>query len=137
MTQNLIGLYPPIVSDLRVTIDGLKANGYDAVVTPIVNPQCGRSFTDETLRQRHNVFSRSDLILEANDWHQRIIAKVTDTIDCDSPDDTFRRHSERVLQQELLFAEHLSIASVVIRLHSERTVNLARVVSRQIKRTAV
>lgn len=133
MTRNLIGLYPPIVSDLRSTIDALADNGYDLVVTPIVNPQATRSFTDAALRERHTVFSRSDLILDANEWHQKTIARLTDSIDCDSPDGAFRRHSVQVLQQEMSFSEHLSNGSMLIRLRSGRSVNLARTMPRHIK----
>lgn len=133
MNRNVVGLYPPIVSDLRTAIDELSGNGYDVLVTHIVSPQCTRSFTDASLKQRHTVFSRSDLILEANEWHQNIIAKLTDNIDCDSADDAFRRHSERILVQELSFSEHLCNGSMLIRLHSERTVNLARTIARHIK----
>lgn len=136
MTRNIVGLYPPIVSDLRTTIDSLADSGYDVVVTPIVNPQATRSFTDAALRQRHTVFSRSDLILDANEWHQKTIARLTDSIDCDSPDETFRRHSEQVLKQEMCFSEHLSNGSMLIRLHSGRSVNLARTVARHIKSTS-
>lgn len=134
MARHFVGLYPPIVSDLRATVDALTATGYDAIVTAIVNPQYTRCFNHRTLQQRHTVFSRSDLVLEANEWHQRIIAKITDTIDCDSADPAFRRHSEKMLLQEMSLADHLSNRSVLIRLHSARSVNLARHVVRQVKR---
>lgn len=127
-----IGLYPPIVSDLRATLDRLEANGYSCVVTPIVHPQRARNFTDPALRRPHTVFSRSDLVLEAHEW-TRTIARVSDSIDVDSADAAFRRHSEQVLQQELAFAEHLNNVAVLIRLTSGRSVNLARTVARDIK----
>lgn len=132
-TRTMMGLYQPLVNDLRSAIQALPADGYDFVVTPIAHPQFKRNFTDAALQQAHMAFSRSDLILEANEWHQRVIARVSDYIDCDSPDEAFRKQSERTLLQELSFAEHLQNGFVMMRLHSERSVNLARIVSRKIK----
>lgn len=132
-TRPMMGLYQPIVNDLRTTINALPDDGYDFIVTPIVNPQFVRNFTDEQIKQRHTAFSRSDLILEANEWHQKVIARISDYIDCDSPDEAFRKQSEQTLVQELSFAEHLMNGYAMIRLHSERTVNLARIAARHIK----
>lgn len=129
----MVGLYQAVANDLRSTIKEISKDGYNYFVTPIAHPQFVRNFTDDQLQQRHMAFSRSDLILEANEWHQWVIAKISDYIDCDSPDESFRKHSERTLLQELSFAEHLQNGFVMLRLHSERTVNLARFVSRKIK----
>lgn len=129
----MIGLYHPLANDLRSTINDITKDGYNFFVTPIAHPQFVRNFTDENLQQRHMAFSRSDLILEANEWHQWVIARVSDNIDLDSPDEIFRKHSEQTLMQEISFAEHLQNGFVMIRLHSERTVNLARFVARKIK----
>lgn len=132
-TQSLIGLYQPVVNDLRSTINEISKDGYRFFITPIAHPQFVRNFTESQLQQRHMAFSRSDLILEANEWNQWVIARISDYIDCDSPDESFRRHSEQTLLQEVSLAEHLQNAFVMFRLHSERTVNLARIISKKIK----
>lgn len=132
MAKPLIGLYQEHISNLRSSLTRINEH-FDMLVTPIVNPLYYRDFEDDTLSTRHAIFSRSDLILEANEWHQKIIAKISDYIDCDSLDETVRKHSVKTLIQELSFADHLLNGYVLIKLKSERSINLARIVSRQIK----
>lgn len=132
-TRQFLGHYPPLVNDLQATIEENSKVGYHFFVTPIAHPQFVRNFTNNDLQQRHMAFSRSDLILQTNEWITRVVARVSDYIDCDSPDESFRKHSERTLVQELSFAEHLQNGFVMIPLHSERSVNLARIVSKKPK----
>lgn len=134
MAKVYVGLYQEHVSNLRTSLQTLEEDGFDIMVAPIVNPLLYRNFNDEPMKSRHLVFSRSDLILESADWHHKIIAKISDYIDCDSTNEGIRKHSEQTLHQELSFAEHLLMTgSVLIKLKSARTVNLARILSKQIK----
>lgn len=129
MAKVYVGLYLEHIANLRPALKNIQEDGYDLMVGPIVNPLYNRNFVDDKL----TIFSRSDLIMEAGEWHHRHIARISDNIDCDSTDIGIRRHSEKTLQQELSFAEHLN-TQVLIRLKSNaRSTNLANIVSRHIK----
>lgn len=58
-----------------------------------------------------------------------MVAKVSDYIDCDSPDYTVRKQSEETLMQELRFALHLTVPVVLISLHKPQNANLSRVIN--------
>jgi type II protein arginine methyltransferase len=86
------------------------------------------------MKKRHIKFSRSDLILPPAEWLHRVISKINENIDCDSLNDQYRRYSEKVLIQEIEYAEHLiQHGYVMIKLKSSKCVNLARIASRNIK----
>lgn len=134
MSKLYVSLYQEYCPSLRDSLKHLAEDGYDMMVTPIVNPLFRRNFDDTNgLAKRHTVFSRSDLILEAAEWHGKIMAKVSETIDCDSACDRIRKHSERTLVQELSFSEHLMNCYVLVQLRAGPSVNLARTLSRHIK----
>lgn len=103
------------------------------VVTQIVNPLFYREFTDVSIKSRHGVFTRSDLIVEPTTWSLKIISKLSDYIDCDSADPIVRGHSEATLKQEMIYAQHLAQqGSMLVKLKGSKTVNLARIVTRNI-----
>lgn len=133
MTKLYVALYQEHTASLRDSVKHMTEDGYDLLVTPIVNGSNRRTFDDPTLSIRHTVFTRSDLILEAAEWHGKIVAKISETIDCDSACPRIRKHSERTLMQELSFAEHLMNCYVLIKLRAGPSVNLARTVARHIK----
>lgn len=131
--QVYVGLYLEHIANLRPALKNIQEDGYDLMVGPIVNPLYYRNFEDDQLEMKSAVFSRSDLIMEAGEWHHRHIARISDNIDCDSTNINVRTHSQKTLQQELSFAEHLN-TQVMIRLKSSaRSTNLANIVSRHIK----
>lgn len=110
-----------------------KKSGYDKVVTSIVNPLRPREFTDKAIKVRHQQFTRSDLILTSNEWYSRFIFKITESIDCDSQDDSVRIRSEQTLAQELSLAEHYNTGNILVKLKSGNNVNLARLLSKSIR----
>lgn len=134
-----VGVYQNIVSDLSETMKFLEENGCDLVAAPIVHPMFRRQFSvtsddDDSIQTKHMAFSRSDLLLQSTEWMYKFVSKITDTIDCDSENITLRKHSEQTLMQELSFADHLiQHGFVMIRLKGVNTMNLSRIVSKNIK----
>lgn len=134
-----VGIYQNHVSDLSETMKFLEENACDLVAAPIVHPMFRRQFTvtndgDDSILTKHMAFSRSDLLLESSEWMYKFVSKITDTIDCDSDNIILRKHSEQTLMQELSLADHLvQHGFVMIRLKGINTMNLARIVSKNIK----
>lgn len=80
-------------------------------------------------------FSRSDIILESQEWCNNIIAKINDEFDCDSKDDIIRIRSQTMISRELDFADHvITYGFTLVKLTGSDTTNLARIISsKQIK----
>lgn len=125
-----ICLYSDHATNLPAKLNFAQKNLCSVVITPIVNPLFKREFEDEAVAEKHLRFSRSDLILEPVDWLNKIVAKISDHIDCDSPDENIRKHSEKILKQEITYAQHLSSQGfMLINLRGTNTLNLARIIS--------
>lgn len=134
MAKTLICLYQENVADLVECLNEIREHGYDVIVTPIVSSLFYREFDDMQIKMRHLAFSRCDLILESSQWLNQVISKLSDNIDCDSENETVRKHSEKTLLQEISFAEHLIQHGLILyKLKSMKSVNLARILSRNIK----
>lgn len=135
MSKVLIFLYQEHVSDLQASITNATNNWYNCIITPMVYPSFQREFLEGTpMKSKHLAFSRSDLLLSSQDWYSRIITKLSDYIDCDSPNDSVRKHSEKTLQQEISFSEHLiQQGHSLIKINSSNTMNLARMISINLK----
>lgn len=131
--KTLIGFYREHASDLPELLRFTENNFFDTVVTQIVNPLFYREFTDASIKLRHGAFTRSDLIVEPTTWSTKIISKLSDYVDCDSTDPVVRSHSEATIKQELVYAQHLAQqGSTLVKLKGTNTVNLARIVTRNI-----
>lgn len=119
-------LYVEHVSNLNETITKANNNGYDSVVTPIVQME-QREFYENPLVKKHINFTRCDLILD--NWC--LVLKLSETIDCDSNVESIRKISEKTLLQELWFAEHLGQVSgwYLLKLKSQNCANLARILN--------
>lgn len=113
-----------------------EENSIDIIVTPIVNPLYSREFINQDIADRHKNFSRSDLILHPSMWMTKIVAKISDYIECDSNDSNVRTHSSATLEQEMGFAQHLAAQGyMLIPLRDTNTLNLARVIARNLSGT--
>lgn len=84
-------------------------------------------------------FSRSDIILESQEWSNNVIAKINDEFDCDSKNDAVRIHSQNMLSRELDYADHvITYGFTLVKVSGSETTNLARTISsKQIKGRAV
>lgn len=134
VNRTFVCLYHEFVADINEGIIDCNRNGYDVIVMPIVSQLFYREFEDTAISLRHLPFSRSELILTANQWIHLVIAKINDNIDCDSDDETVRKHSEKTIMQEISFAEHLLQQGFILyKLKTIKCVNLARMISQCIK----
>ena len=125
----LLCLYQEHTSDLEEALKLAARANYDVIITPNTNPLFYREFNEKPLSERHSVFTRSDLILNADQWMRRFVSKINDGIDCDSRNENVRRHSERVFHQEFSLAKHLGENGCsLVRLKSENCVNLAHLI---------
>ncbi|KAJ6637456.1 Protein arginine N-methyltransferase 5 [Pseudolycoriella hygida] len=126
--KNTICLYSQeSVNDLRATIQQTKENGYDMMVCSLVVSKVNNMIS---LTNEERNFSRSDIILESQEWSNNIIAKINDEFDCDSENDAIRLHSEKMLSREIDFADHvITYGFSLLKLTGAQTTNLARIVS--------
>lgn len=120
--------------NLQKFIEKAQNNSYTAIAAPINCTEVPIEFKTEPLKSTHTDCSYSDLILNADVWNGKVITLLSDTIDCDSKNLKVRQNSEEILKKDLSWTEHLHYGGyTMLRLKSDNNINLARVVSRQIK----
>lgn len=128
-----IYLYKECVVDLVNAIEFSAHINCNSLITSITNPQFRREFYREPLRKNHICFTRSELLLEPSKWTNQVVCKLSDNIDCDSPDENVRKFSESIVKQEFAFSQHLSAnGQMLIKIHGTNTSNLARTISAEI-----
>ncbi|XP_063695873.1 protein arginine N-methyltransferase 5-like [Culicoides brevitarsis] len=127
MGKQTIIWYKEHVTDLREQMQMNKAQKFDSVVVNITHPLFKREFEKEKLRDEHQLFTRSDLILSPSEWLDQVVLKLSSDLELDSEDDAIRKHSEKVLMQELNMASHLiQNGYVLMELKPGNSTNLAR-----------
>lgn len=127
MSQNepSVSLYLDNVTDLEEALEVAKRAKYNRLVTRITNPNVHQR--TDNIGKSSQRFTRSDLVLNADQWRHDTILKVSENIDCDSNEPQLQKASERNLKQELEWAKHLdTIAHLMVSLNSENSCNLAR-----------
>ena len=72
------------VRDLDQTVQSVKAQNLEFLVMPLVHPRYRRRVTPVV--PRDTPFTRSDMILSSSDWTQMIVGRISEWINCDSPD---------------------------------------------------
>ncbi|XP_077538137.1 protein arginine N-methyltransferase 5-like [Haemaphysalis longicornis] len=112
--------------DLSEAIISASQAGYKFVACPINHPRARPNF-DASGDSRQ--FVRPDLVLPSQDWSTLVTAKISEWIDVDSPVDSFRKMSEKFLQQELSYAAHLGVPAILMKVESCRCINLARILT--------
>lgn len=122
-----ICLYPEFVSDIQETLKIGKEAKYTRVVVPIVNPSLSQR-EHEKYRDQRKVFTRSDLLLDANSWNDNTILKIGEFNDCDSRDEALWKESVKNFKLELDWAKHQNTvnAVVLVPLKTDQCTNLAR-----------
>lgn len=126
-------LYRECVADLPKAVDFSEQMKCNVLITSITNPNFRREFTKQSVRDNHLRFTRSELLLEPAKWQTQVVAKLSDSIDCDSSDENIRKNSESTLKQEIAFAQHVAgHGSVLVKINGTNTSNLARILSSEL-----
>lgn len=128
-----IYLYKESVPDLLSAVDFSERINCNVLITSIANPSFRREFHHEQLRSNHTRFTRSELLLEPAKWQNQVVAKLSDSIDCDSNDDNVRKFSESTIKQEISFSQHVAgHGQILIKIRGTNTSNLARTISAEL-----
>lgn len=126
-------LYRECVADLPKAVDFSEQMKCNVLITSITNPNFRREFTKQSVRDNHLRFTRSELLLEPAKWQTQVVAKLSDSIDCDSSDENIRKNGESTLKQEIAFAQHVAgHGSVLVKINGTNTSNLARILSSEL-----
>lgn len=124
-----IYLYKECVGDLVQAIDFSEQMKCNVLITSITNPQFRREFHYQPLCRSHMRFTRSELLLEPSKWMSQVVAQLSNSIDCDSPNENVRKSSEATIKQEIAFAQHVAChGQMLMKLHGTNTANLARTI---------
>lgn len=133
-TKTTICLYREHVTNLRATIKFAESHSCDTIITPIVNPLFYPEFEHLPICQHHIRFTRSELVLEPSVWLNKVVPKLSDSIDCDSVDRNVRKHSALVLKREIAYSQHLSsYGYTLIRLRGTNTLNMAKILMSELQ----
>ncbi|KFB42955.1 AGAP009048-PA-like protein [Anopheles sinensis] len=125
-----ISLYLDTAYDLEKEIENATKLQCNSVTVPIVHLNFDREFVREPLRTKHGQFTRSDLLLSSSEWVNKVICRIGENVDLDSPIDHIRKQAERTVLQEISFAEHLvQNGYLYTRLRGTNCANLARTVA--------
>eukprot|EP01117_Protostelium_nocturnum_P013830 TRINITY_DN5206_c0_g1_i2.p1 TRINITY_DN5206_c0_g1~~TRINITY_DN5206_c0_g1_i2.p1 ORF type:complete len:626 (+),score=226.31 TRINITY_DN5206_c0_g1_i2:52-1929(+) len=131
--ENLyFGLEFNCVPDLVETLEDNR-NEFDFIVVPLGHPKNERNLLNPQGAADEETFARSDTLLNSSQWSSFIIGKISNWIDLDSVNESTRRNSERVLLQELSWAAHLNLPSIVLPTPSFDSTNYAHIVHRKLQ----
>uniref|UniRef100_G3MLH5 Protein arginine N-methyltransferase n=2 Tax=Amblyomma TaxID=6942 RepID=G3MLH5_AMBMU len=114
---------------LREGLASATNAGFKFVAVDISHPRARREFIEHDVKTNPRPFARSDLVLPSQDWNSLVTLKISRWIDVDSPVESFRKTSEKVLMQELSYAAHVGVPAILIDVRSRCCVNLARMLN--------
>jgi len=112
------------VEDALATAHDASDSKCDFITIPIVHPRY-RRVVGEGAPSRSGLFTRSDMVLSANEWTKFVVGKISAWIDPGSDVEAERINSEHALRQELMWATHLSLPAVQFNLTSYNCANSA------------
>lgn len=113
-------------TDLSEAIISAGNAGYKFIAVDISHPRYRQELLDPNPKSKPTPFARSDLVLPSQDWSSLVVLKVSQWIDVDSPNETTRKMSEKVLERELCYAAHVGVPAIIINLKGPHCINLAR-----------
>eukprot|EP00112_Aurelia_sp_Birch-Aquarium-sp1_P010012 Seg2160.4 transcript_id=Seg2160.4/GoldUCD/mRNA.D3Y31 product="Protein arginine N-methyltransferase 5" protein_id=Seg2160.4/GoldUCD/D3Y31 len=116
------------VPDLRIALQTANQSGFDFICTPLAHPRFKREF-EKDAPPRPGAFTRSDLLLPGSDWSSLIVGKISPWIDVESKDEQFQKNSLKALNQEISFACHLSLPSLIMKLKRPDNIQLGQVLN--------
>ncbi|XP_032238768.2 protein arginine N-methyltransferase 5 [Nematostella vectensis] len=116
------------IPDLVVALGSASQSGFDFICAPICHPRYKREFLEE-IPDRSKSFTRADLVLSSQDWSSLIVGKISPWINVGSLNEVVRKNSEKALMQEVNYAIHLGLPSVMLELGNYNIINLAHYVN--------
>ncbi|KXJ79026.1 hypothetical protein RP20_CCG002711 [Aedes albopictus] len=123
-----ISLHQDTLYELETAIEHAAKSNYNSITIPLAHRRFDREFVVEPLKTSHQRFTRSDLLLSSTQWLNRVICRLSCSVDCDSEDDDVRKQAEATIRQEISYAEHVVQSGyILLRLKNGDCTNLARV----------
>ena len=112
----VIGYDTNDVPNIKNLLDSTEEDGIDFLVIPMVHPRYERLITTSELKEikREDPLTRSDVLLSCNDWNTLVVGKVSRWIQLDSEHKLIRDKSFKAIKQELAWASHLGLGSIVL-----------------------
>ena len=92
--------------DLPARLASLQTHGASFIVSPLAHP---RYRHDKKRPLDGDPMTRSDLVLDSQQWGQRVVGKISPWLQLDSPHVAIRRRSEEAFRQEIAWAAHLGL----------------------------
>ncbi|XP_073223968.1 protein arginine N-methyltransferase 1.5-like isoform X1 [Cicer arietinum] len=137
--SRFIGVETYFNKSMTVVLDNniFLEKGCDFVVAPLMSP----TYRPSLMQQFGSIsvelrlpFTKSDLNPSAKIWNTKVIGKISEWIDLDSPDQTLRKDSETVLKQEIDKAAYLSLQACLLPTPKRNTcANYARCVNQYLQ----
>ena len=110
--------------NLRETLIAALQSGAGFAVVPLFHPRYRRDHQ----KSRSEPATRSDLLLNSEQWSEQVVGKLSPWLQLDSPHAHIRRRSEEAFKQEIAWATHLSITNLLLDAPTASSVNYARFV---------
>uniref|UniRef100_A0A1A9ZYR9 Protein arginine N-methyltransferase n=1 Tax=Glossina pallidipes TaxID=7398 RepID=A0A1A9ZYR9_GLOPL len=121
-------------ANLPRLIERANLNGFNVIAVPLNAMEIPLEFQKEPMNKADSKFTYGDLLLTADQWNTKTILILSELIDCDSLDPVVRKNSEEILRRDISWAEHLQYGGyTMIKLRRAKNLNLARVITQQIK----
>ncbi|ORX44093.1 Skb1 methyltransferase [Hesseltinella vesiculosa] len=122
--------------NIHTFIDEASEDGHDFVASPLAHPSFRRFIEGTEEIDAMNswrdspVFQRKDLIVKSPKYSDLLVGVLAAWYRFDSPDHELQLNSELALKQELAWASHLGLLSVMLPVLPEKNVtNMARVLN--------
>jgi len=123
------GVETPSVYDIPTLLDTAKEQWQaNFCLVPLAHPRYWRDHR----RPRAEQFTRSDLVLDSGAWSGQVVGKLSPWLQLDSPDETTRRTSEAAFKQEMAWASHLSLQSILMPPPAADAVNYAHCINQAV-----
>lgn len=122
------GLDCPIIPSLYGGLNGVDRSEYTFVCLPIIHPRLRRRYGPAGVPYTTS-FTRSDILLDPNDWSNRVVVRASPYINVDTPYPKLRQQHEDCLLEELNYCRGIGISVVLITLRGPNNNNLARLMN--------
>ena len=91
----------------------LEQQGAHFLVAPLVHPRYRRD-ARSTVPERAEPFTRSDTVLHSGQWGSQIVGMLSPWLRLDAAAEPTRRRSEAAFLQEIAWASHLTISTLLL-----------------------
>ena len=114
------------ILNIRSTLSSAEELKVDFVVIPLFHPRLRRDLSGIS-NSREGPITMSDRELDSKTWISNVVGEISGWIDCDNPDPTIQKTSERALRQEFAWAAHLGLQALVFQMPCLRSPNFASI----------